>query len=161
MPTAGFLAADTLGVGGAPFRSVAFGCSTANAGDMDGTNDIVGLGRGALSLVSQLGVDRFSYCFCSDADAGNSPILFGSLANVTVGDRLQSTTLLQNPVSRHTPYYCVNLTGITVGTTDVPVTSGTFGFMATGAGWVIVDSGTTFTYLTKAGYAMLRQAFLA
>jgi hypothetical protein len=159
--TAGYLAEDMLSVGGAPFPGVAFGCSTANGGDMDGASGIVGLGRGALSLVSQLGVGRFSYCLRSDADAGASPILFGSLANVTAGDRLQSTPLLQNPVSRHAPYYYVNLTGITVGTTDVPVTSGTFGFTATGAGGVIVDSGTTFTYLAEAGYAMVRQAFLA
>ncbi|RCV13358.1 hypothetical protein SETIT_2G339600v2 [Setaria italica] len=159
--TAGYVAADTLAVGDASLPGVAFGCSTANGGDMDGASGIVGLGRGALSLVSQLGVGRFSYCLRSDADAGASPILFGSLANATAGDRVQSTPLIQNPVARRAPYYYVNLTGITVGATDLPVTSGTFGFTATGAGGVIVDSGTTFTYLAEAGYAMVRQAFVA
>ncbi|RLM85770.1 aspartic proteinase nepenthesin-1-like [Panicum miliaceum] len=155
--TAGYLAADTLALGGASFPGVAFGCSTASGGDMDSASGIVGLGRGTLSLVSQLRVGRFSYCLRSDADAGASPILFGSLANVT-GGKVQSTPLLQNPVARRGPYYYVNLTGITVGATDLPVA---FGFTASGAGGVIVDSGTTFTYLADAGYAMVRQAFLS
>ncbi|PUZ72321.1 hypothetical protein GQ55_2G384600 [Panicum hallii var. hallii] len=155
--TAGYLAADTIALGGASFPGIAFGCSTASGGDMDSASGIVGLGRGTLSLVSQLGVGRFSYCLRSDADAGASPILFGSLANVT-GGKVQSTPLLQNPVARRGPYYYVNLTGITVGATDLPVA---FGFTASGAGGVIVDSGTTFTYLADAGYAMVRQAFLS
>ncbi|XP_002462957.2 aspartic proteinase nepenthesin-1 [Sorghum bicolor] len=168
--TAGYLAADTLAIGdgdgdgdaSSSFAGVAFGCSTANGGDMDGASGIVGLGRSALSLLSQIGVGRFSYCLRSDADAGASPILFGALANVT-GDKVQSTALLRNPVAarRRAPYYYVNLTGIAVGSTDLPVTSSTFGFTAAGAGGVIVDSGTTFTYLAEAGYTMLRQAFLS
>jgi len=163
--TAGYLAADTLAIGdgdASSFAGVAFGCSTANGGDMDGASGIVGLGSSALSLLSQLGVGRFSYCLRSDADAGASPILFGSLANVT-GDTVQSTPLVRNPVAarRRAPYYYVNLTGIAVGSTDLAVTSSTFGFTAAGAGGVIVDSGTTFTYLAEAGYAMLREAFLS
>ncbi|KAL6657922.1 hypothetical protein ACP70R_005702 [Stipagrostis hirtigluma subsp. patula] len=158
--TAGYLAADTLALGGASFPGVTFGCSTANGGAMDGASGIAGLGRGALSLVSQLGVGRFSYCLRSDADAGASPILFGSLANVT-GEKVQSTPLVRNPVAPHATYYYVNLTGVTVGATDLPVTSTTFGFTAAGGGGVIVDSGTTFTYLAEAGYAMLKEAFLS
>nr|CAB3454503.1 unnamed protein product [Digitaria exilis] len=159
--TAEYLAADTVTVGDASFPGVAFGCSTANGGDMDNTSGIVGLGRSNLSLVSQLGVGRFSYCLRSDEDAGASPILFGSMANVT-GDEVQSTPLIQNPVAgRRAPYYYVNLTGITVGASELAVTSGTFGFTAAGDGGVIVDSGTTFTYLAEAGYAMVRQAFLS
>lgn len=86
--TAGYLAADTLAIGdGASFAGVVFGCSTANGGDMGGASGIVGLGpRTALSLLSQLGFRRFSYCLRSDTDAGASPILFGTLANVT-GDK--------------------------------------------------------------------------
>ncbi|TVU38633.1 hypothetical protein EJB05_12017, partial [Eragrostis curvula] len=122
--TAGYLAADTLALGGASVPGVAFGCSTANDGPMDGALGILGLGRDALSLGSQLR---------SDADAGASPILFGSAANVT-GDTVQSTPL---------------------------VASDPFGFTATGAGGLIVDSGTTITYLAEAGYAMVRHAFLS
>ncbi|GJN11547.1 hypothetical protein PR202_ga29746 [Eleusine coracana subsp. coracana] len=157
--TTGYLAADTLAIGDVPFPGVAFGCSTANGGPMDGASGIVGLGRGPLSLVSQLGFTRFSYCLRSDSDAGASPILFGSMANNLTGDKVQSTPLVQNPVARrHAPYYYVNLTGITVGATDLAVT---FGFTSAGAGGLIVDSGTTFTYLAEVGYAVVRQAFLS
>ncbi|CAN6175645.1 unnamed protein product [Urochloa humidicola] len=165
--TAGYLAADTLAVGDdgvAPFfTGFAFGCSTASGGDMAGASGVVGLGRGALSLVSQLGVGRFSYCLRSDADAGASPILFGALAaNVTGGGAQQSTPLVRNPVpGRRSPYYYVNPTGVTVGETELPVTGGMFGFTAAGDGGVIVDSGTTFTYLAEAGYAMVREAFVS
>ncbi|CAM0906137.1 unnamed protein product [Alopecurus aequalis] len=158
--TAGYLAAETLALGGASFRDVAFGCSTANDGHMDNSSGIMGLGRGPLSLVSQLGVGRFSYCLRSDSDAGASPILFGSLANC---DNVQSTPLVQNPAVPvpRAPYYYVNLTGVRVGAADLPVTTGTFGFTSTGAGGVIVDSGTMFTYLAEAGYGMLKRAFLS
>uniref|UniRef100_A0ACD5V1R6 Uncharacterized protein n=1 Tax=Avena sativa TaxID=4498 RepID=A0ACD5V1R6_AVESA len=157
--TAGHLATETLAIGGASFRDVAFGCSTANGGHMDNASGILGLGRGPLSLVSQLGIGRFSYCLRSDSDAGASPILFGSLANVT-GDSVQSTPLVQNPTVPvpRAPYYYVNLTGVRVGAADLPVT---FGFTSTGAGGAIVDSGTTFTYLAGAGYDMLEREFLS
>ncbi|XP_047066313.1 aspartic proteinase nepenthesin-1-like [Lolium rigidum] len=108
-----------------------------------------------------LGVARFSYCLRSDA--GASPILFGSLANVTTGEGVQSTPLVRNPAVPvpRAPYYYVNLTGVRVGAADLPVTPATFGFTSTGAGGVIVDSGTTFSYIAKAGYAMLERAFLS
>ncbi|EEE67313.1 hypothetical protein OsJ_24553 [Oryza sativa Japonica Group] len=160
--TAGYLATETLHVGGASFPGVAFGCSTEN-GVGNSSSGIVGLGRSPLSLVSQVGVGRFSYCLRSDADAGDSPILFGSLAKVTGGK--SSPAILENPEMPSSSYYYVNLTGITVGATDLPVTSTTFGFTrGAGAGLVggtIVDSGTTLTYLVKEGYAMVKRAFLS
>uniref|UniRef100_A0A0E0I1L2 Peptidase A1 domain-containing protein n=1 Tax=Oryza nivara TaxID=4536 RepID=A0A0E0I1L2_ORYNI len=161
--TAGYLATETLHVGGASFPGVAFGCSTEN-GVGNSSSGIVGLGRSPLSLVSQVGVGRFSYCLRSDMAAGDSPILFGSLANIT-GGNVQSTPLLENPEMPSSSYYYVNLTGITVGATDLPVTSTTFGFTrGAGAGLgggTIVDSGTTLTYLVKEGYAMVKRAFLS
>ncbi|EAZ04163.1 hypothetical protein OsI_26305 [Oryza sativa Indica Group] len=117
--TAGYLATETLHVGGASFPGVTFGCSTEN-GVGNSSSGIVGLGRSPLSLVSQVGVARFSYCLRSNADAGDSPILFGSLAKVT-GGNVQSTPLLENPEMPSSSYYYVNLTGITVGATDLPM----------------------------------------
>ncbi|KAG8080265.1 hypothetical protein GUJ93_ZPchr0007g4334 [Zizania palustris] len=155
--TDGYLAAETLTVGGDSFSNFAFGCSTENGvGNLSG---LVGLARSPLSLVSQLGVGRFSYCLRSDMAAGASPILFGSLAKVT-GGKVQTTPFVRHPALPASPFYYVNLTGITVGSTDLPVTSSTFGFTRTGSGGgTIVDSGTTFTYLAEAGYAMVKQSF--
>ncbi|KAF0905252.1 hypothetical protein E2562_003853 [Oryza meyeriana var. granulata] len=157
--TAGYLATETLTVGDDTFSKVAFGCSTENG--VDNSSGIVGLGRGPLSLVSQLGVGRFSYCLRSSMAAGASPILFGSMAKLTDAE-VQSTPLLKNPSLRRSSHYYVNLTGITVGSTDLPVTSSTFAFTRTGiGGGTIVDSGTTLTYLIKEGYAMVKRAFLS
>ncbi|EAZ40112.1 aspartic proteinase nepenthesin-2 [Oryza sativa Japonica Group] len=157
--TAGYLATETLTVGDGTFPKVAFGCSTENG--VDNSSGIVGLGRGPLSLVSQLAVGRFSYCLRSDmADGGASPILFGSLAKLTEGSVVQSTPLLKNPYLQRSTHYYVNLTGIAVDSTELPVTGSTFGFTQTGlGGGTIVDSGTTLTYLAKDGYAMVKQAF--
>uniref|UniRef100_A0A0E0LLL8 Peptidase A1 domain-containing protein n=1 Tax=Oryza punctata TaxID=4537 RepID=A0A0E0LLL8_ORYPU len=156
--TAGYLATETLTVGDGTFPKVAFGCSTENG--VYNSSGIVGLGRGVLSLMSQLTVGRFSYCLRSDmAASGASPILFGSLAKLTDGN-VQSTPLLKNPFLLRSSHYYVNLTGITVGSTELPVTGSTFGFTQTGlGGGTIVDSGTTLTYLAKDGYAMVKQAF--
>uniref|UniRef100_A0A0D9WZR6 Peptidase A1 domain-containing protein n=1 Tax=Leersia perrieri TaxID=77586 RepID=A0A0D9WZR6_9ORYZ len=161
--TAGYLATEKITIGDTTFPSVAFGCSTVNDGTRDNTSGMVGLGRTPLSLVSQLGVGRFSYCLRSNTAAGDSPILFGSLAKLTGGNGVvQSTPLLQNPGMPDSAFYYVNLTGITVGTTDLPITSTTFGFTGTGAGGgTVVDSGATLTYLTKDAYAMVKKAFLS
>uniref|UniRef100_A0A0E0LLL6 Peptidase A1 domain-containing protein n=1 Tax=Oryza punctata TaxID=4537 RepID=A0A0E0LLL6_ORYPU len=136
--TAGYLATETLKVGdAASFPKVVFGCSTVN------------------------GMDNLTSCLRSDSAAGESPILFGSLAKLTEGN-VQSTPLLKNPAVPLSPFYYVNLTGITVGSTDLPITSSTFGFAQTGpGGGTIVDSGTTLTLLAKDGYAMVKQAFLS
>ncbi|KAG8042966.1 hypothetical protein GUJ93_ZPchr2171g28979 [Zizania palustris] len=154
--TDGYLAAETLTIGGKSFSNFAFGCSTENG--LDNSLGVVGLARSLpLSLVSQLGVGRFSYCLRSDD--GASPILFGSLAKVTGGE-VQTTPFVRDPADPASPFYYVNLTGITVGSTDLPVTSSTFGFTQTGSGGgTIVDSGTTFTYLAEAGYAMVKKSF--
>jgi hypothetical protein len=161
--TEGYLATETFRVGddaAASFRDVVFGCSTVNGMD-NLTLGIAGLGRGPLSLVSQLGVRRFSYCLRSDAAAGEIPILFGSLAKLTNGS-VQSTPLLKNPFLQRSTHYYVNLTGIAVGSTELPVTASTFGFTQTGlGGGTVVDSGTTLTLLAKDGYAMVKQAFLS
>uniref|UniRef100_J3MLK4 Peptidase A1 domain-containing protein n=1 Tax=Oryza brachyantha TaxID=4533 RepID=J3MLK4_ORYBR len=146
--TTGYLATETLEVGDASFSSVVFGCSSEN-GAGNSSSGIVGLGRSPLSLILQLGISRFSYCLRSDMAAGASPILFGSLAELTDGN-VQSTPLLTNPAAPSSSYYYLNLTGITVGPAKLSVTSGT-----------ILDSGTTLTYLVEDGYATVKQAFLS
>uniref|UniRef100_M8ASF6 Aspartic proteinase nepenthesin-1 n=1 Tax=Aegilops tauschii TaxID=37682 RepID=M8ASF6_AEGTA len=68
--SAGGLGTETITFGSsapgeAPAASaggVAFGCGTDNGGDSYNSTGTVGLGRGSLSLVAQLGVGKFSYC---------------------------------------------------------------------------------------------------
>ncbi|KAF7021607.1 hypothetical protein CFC21_034524 [Triticum aestivum] len=67
--SAGVLGTETLTFGSgpgqvpAPFAgAVAFGCGRDNGGDWYNSTGLVGLGRGSLSLVAQLGFEKFSYC---------------------------------------------------------------------------------------------------
>jgi len=68
--TFGAAAADQARVPG-----IAFGCSNASSDDWTGSAGLVGLGRGALSLVSQLGAGRFSYCLTPFQDANSTSTL--------------------------------------------------------------------------------------
>lgn len=76
---------------------------------LDATDGMLGMNRGPLSLVSQLGINVFSYCLV-DYAAGNktSSLLLGSAGNFPV----TYTRLYQNPF-RPQVYY-LNLTGISV-----------------------------------------------
>jgi hypothetical protein len=61
--TKGTLGMDNLVVGGNLFHGVVFGCSDSSAGGRQSpqASGLVGLGRGPLSLVSQLSVRRFMH----------------------------------------------------------------------------------------------------
>ena len=66
---------------------IGFGCGVNNQViGMDNVARIVGLGRGTLSLVSQLGSRKFSYCFISIGDNKSSSLLFGSLADLNASN---------------------------------------------------------------------------
>uniref|UniRef100_A0A6V7QXX9 Peptidase A1 domain-containing protein n=1 Tax=Ananas comosus var. bracteatus TaxID=296719 RepID=A0A6V7QXX9_ANACO len=151
--TVGNLATETLTfqtVGGrrVNFPNVSFGCSHESQGTFDRHSaGLVGLGGGPLSLVSQLGPaiqHKFSYCLIpSYAAAANSSanstsrLSFGAGAVVDGRDAL-STPLVDGEVQT---FYTVSLDGISVGGEDVDVQGGG------GDGNIIVDSGTTLTYL--------------
>lgn len=143
---------------------MAFGCGDTNEGDgFSQAAGLVGLGRGPLSLVSQLSLDKFSYCLTSLDDTTNkSPLLLGSVAEISetaATAPVQSTPLVKNP--SQPSFYYVTLTGLTVGSTRIPLPSAAFAIQDDGTGGVIVDSGTSITYLEVRGYRALRKAFAA
>ncbi|KAK3118614.1 hypothetical protein QOZ80_9BG0702430 [Eleusine coracana subsp. coracana] len=142
--TQGFLGNETFTLGSDAVKDVGFGCTTMSEGDYGTGSGLVGFGRGPLSLVSQLKVGAFSYCLIDDPSK-ESPLLFGSLANLT-GAGVQSTKLL-----RSSTFYNVNLKSITIGSVTTPGT-GTDGF--------VFDSGTTLTYLTEPAYTAAKRAIL-
>ncbi|KAJ3701128.1 hypothetical protein LUZ61_004833 [Rhynchospora tenuis] len=123
------------------FPSIAFGCSHVANGTFESqTAGLVGLGAGPLSLVSQLGSSiehRFSYCLIP-YDSNNimkSRLSFGSDAIIS-GDNVETTAMVD--IDRET-FYTVTLDGITVGNNSTlgPIDRS----------YMIVDSGTTLTYL--------------
>lgn len=141
-----------------------FGCGTDDESTtFNGTDGLVGLGQGKLSLVSQLaGLDiishAFSYCLVDyfAATTQTSPLLLGS-----TGTTAKSYTPLLATGSSASHYY-VNLVGITVNSQPISYPSDTFAFNSTtGEGGIIVDSGTTVTNLFDAALTPLETAISA
>uniref|UniRef100_A0A0E0ECF7 Peptidase A1 domain-containing protein n=1 Tax=Oryza meridionalis TaxID=40149 RepID=A0A0E0ECF7_9ORYZ len=114
-------------------------------------------GAGAYNMNISLGTPPLDFPMLPSTHAGASP---RRPVHAVEGSVVQSTPLLKNPYLQRSTLYYVNLTGIAVDSTELPVTGSTFGFTQTGlGGGTIVDSGTTLTYLAKDGYAMVKQAF--
>jgi Xylanase inhibitor N-terminal/Xylanase inhibitor C-terminal len=160
--TAGNLSSETFTLGSTKVNNIAFGCATNNTDGFPESSGLVGLGRDSLSLVSQLGFKKFSYCFASLDEKKKSPMFFGSLAylnqSVATGPT-QSTLLVQ---SRQNPsFYYLSLLGITVGTTKLDIPSTTFALKTDGSGGTVIDSGTTVTFLQTAGYNVVKNAFIS
>ncbi|KAL6626861.1 hypothetical protein ACP70R_030587 [Stipagrostis hirtigluma subsp. patula] len=146
--TIGLLSTETFSFddGGAAARRVSvphvnFGCSTYTAGAFR-SDGRVGLGGGAFSLVSQLGAAtsfgrRFSYCLVPSSAANSSSTLsFGANANVSEPGAA-ATPLVPSDVEA---YYTVVLESVEIGGRTV----------AAQRSRIIVDSGTTLTYLDQA-----------
>ncbi|KAF8667570.1 hypothetical protein HU200_052772 [Digitaria exilis] len=117
---------------GEEVASLAFGCigaSTLKATSLEGSSGVIGLGRGALSVVSQLAAGdttttRFSYClgpYFHGAAVNQSHLFVGaSAATGLTGADTPVTTVpfVTNPNDEpYTTYYYLPLVGITVGKT--------------------------------------------
>jgi hypothetical protein len=156
----GILGTETITFGSSSTSSaahgVAFGCGADNGGASYNSTGTVGLGRGTLSLVAQLGAGKFSYCLTDFFNSSlGSPFMFGSLADIAEGDAVlvQSTPLLQNP--RIPSRYYVSLEGISLGDARLPIPNDTFALRADGTGGMIVDSGTIFTALDESAFRVV------
>jgi len=119
----------------------------------------VGLGRGPLSLISQLGEPKFSYCLTYWEGTKPSFLVVGPQASVNSSSGVKTTPLLQNPFNP--TFYYVSLEGITIGGTNLPIPNTTFALNPDGFGGVIVDSGTTITFLEFSAYILVREQFIS
>ncbi|CAN7026456.1 hypothetical protein IGI04_024949 [Brassica rapa subsp. trilocularis] len=146
---------------------IGFGCGDENKGDgFSQGSGLVGLGRGPLSLISQLKETKFSYCLTSIEDSEASSSLFiGSLASNIVkkagaslaGEVTKTMSLLRNP--NQPSFYYLDLQGITVGSKRLPIEKSTFELAEDGTGGMIIDSGTTITYLEEDAFKALSKEF--
>ncbi|CAI0410279.1 unnamed protein product [Linum tenue] len=182
--TTGYLATDTFSLGPTSISHVGFGCGMRNGGTFDESGSgIVGLGGGPISFVNQLGAQiggKFSYCLVplqeqSGAVSATSRIVFGDdpllLSSNDVG-------LVSTPLASKSPatYYYLTLEAITVGrrkmryATTSYVTSGGSRFndgadvagreKKVEEGNIIIDSGTTLTFLDSEFYSGLEAALV-
>ncbi|GAV78145.1 Asp domain-containing protein, partial [Cephalotus follicularis] len=130
------------------FTGTVMGCGFNNTGTFspNGTG-LIGLGGGPLSFISQ-GVSEingtFSYCLAPD---GYSTINFG---NNAVSSGTDTVVTPYSPTNGGT-FYTLTLETITVGSTTISnnVSSGPN---------IIIDSGTTLTYIPTALYNQVQQA---
>lgn len=167
--TQGILATETFTFGGSDKVSVpniGFGCGADNEGN--GFNQgagLIGLGRGPLSLVSQLNEPTFSYCLTSIDGSKTSTLLMGSLASAnstlsasnSKATNVMTTPLLHNP--SQPSFYYLNLEGISVGSTHLSIKKDLFTLSDDGTGGMIIDSGTTITYLEESAFDQVKKAF--
>ncbi|KAK7316907.1 hypothetical protein RJT34_00711 [Clitoria ternatea] len=162
--TQGILATETFTFGDSGSKvsveNIGFGCGEDNEGDgFEQASGLVGLGRGPLSLVSQLKEPRFSYCLTSIDDTKSSVLLFGSLASVNGTKEALTTPLLKNP--SQPSFYYLSLEGISVGDTQLSIAKSTFDVSDDGSGGVIIDSGTTITYIEQKAFEALKKEFIS
>lgn len=163
MTTQGFLGKESFafgsgGSGGGAVRvpGLAFACGVSQRGKLaPGSSGIVGLGRGPLSLVSQLNVSRFSHCFAYDTPT--SPLFLGAPAKLDDGGgEPRSTRLLRSP-ARPALYY-LPLEGITVGGTRLPIPPSAFELREDGSGGTVIDSAFTIMQLNGAAFERVAEA---
>ncbi|KAL6838339.1 hypothetical protein ACP4OV_031843 [Aristida adscensionis] len=113
--TKGVLAMDKLSIGGDVFHGIVFGCSDSSSGGPPPlASGLVGLGRGPLSLVSQLSVRRFMYCLPPPVSRTAGRLVLGPDADAVrnVSDRV-TVSMSSNP--RYPSYYYLNFDGLAVG----------------------------------------------
>ncbi|XP_057853793.1 aspartic proteinase nepenthesin-2-like [Cryptomeria japonica] len=160
--TSGDLAYESFSIGSGSDSMVpglAFGCGHDNQGTgLSQGGGLVGLGRGALSLISQLGskVDnKFSYCLLpiTDSISQTRPLIFGEGASLIGANTIP---LIKN--SNYPSFWYIPVTGITLNGNPVNIPTGTFDLQSDGSGGMIIDSGTSYTYLIEPAYTSVKEA---
>lgn len=156
--TSGVLGYETFSLGTAGSRTrasfphLSFGCGRKQSGDFSNSAGIIGLGRGPLSLVSQIGSsfkNIFSYCLGSVDNASQISSLFLGKA-ATLGADYRATPLVPN---NHFPtFYYLGLDRISVAGKTVPIPKGAFQILEDGSRGLVIDSGSTITSLEDPGY---------
>ncbi|CAN6471720.1 unnamed protein product [Victoria cruziana] len=160
----GNVAKDTVSLGGLTIPNLVFGCATSSYSSTndDGrtTTGLMGMNRGTLSFISQMGFPRFSYCISDHSSSG--VLVIGDSDPVFVR-ALNYTPLVD--ISLPLPYfdrvaYSVQLIGIRVTGKLLPLPKSVFVPDHTGAGQTMVDSGTQFTLLLGPVYTALKNEYL-
>ncbi|KAM0938058.1 putative nepenthesin [Dioscorea sansibarensis] len=154
--TLGDFATETISFSdSSPVSGVAIGCGHDNEGLFVGAAGLLGLGGGSLSFPSQVSAHAFSYCLVDRDSSATSTLQFGPSAAPDAG--AVTAPLLQN--HKMDTFYYVSMTGISVGGELLSIPPSSFAMDETGAGGVIVDSGTAVTRLQTDAYTALRDAF--
>ncbi|KAF7070741.1 hypothetical protein CFC21_076215 [Triticum aestivum] len=144
---------------------LAFGCVSLTQiakGALNGASGLIGLGRGRLSLISQTGATKFSYCLTPYLrnHGASSHLFVGASASLSGSGAVTSIPFVKSPKEYpYSTFYYLPLTGITVGKTKLPIPSAAFELRRVAAGYwsggVIIDTGSPVTALADAAYRAL------
>ncbi|XWS73143.1 hypothetical protein CRYUN_Cryun02cG0100300 [Craigia yunnanensis] len=153
-PSVGILSKEQLifktsDEGSAAIPDVIFGCSHENGNFKDHQiSGVIGLGFKKLSLVAQLG-SKFSYCIGSvyDPNYSHNKLILGNGA-MFEGD--------STPLEVIDGQYYLTLDGISVGEKRLKIDSNIFKRKRWKKSGVIIDSGSTTTWLVQEGFEALR-----
>ncbi|ESW05779.1 hypothetical protein PHAVU_011G208900 [Phaseolus vulgaris] len=131
------------------------GCGRKNSVSFEGKGSgVVGLGRGPVSFISQLGSSiggKFSYCFAPMANT-SSKLNFGDAAVVSGKGSVSTPIVSLEPMV----FYYLTLEAFSVGKTRIKFRN--FSSGSNGEGNIIIDSGTTLTLLPGDVYKKLESA---
>ncbi|XP_020681713.1 aspartyl protease family protein At5g10770-like [Dendrobium catenatum] len=142
--TNGSLIQDTLTFSSDTIQNFRFGCGHNNTGDFGQADGLLGLGRGAISIISQTAQfynKVFSYCLPS----GSNEIGYLELGTSVPG--VKYTPMLTNP--NIPSLYFLKLIAISIAGTRLS-------FSPTET---MLDSGASFSYLPPTIYSALRSIF--
>ncbi|GER52793.1 eukaryotic aspartyl protease family protein [Striga asiatica] len=136
--------------------NVLVGCSdSSNGPTIQAADGVMGLGYSnhsfALRAATEFG-GKFSYCLVDHLSPRNltSYLVFGpheQAHNISLNRRLRYTELVLGLI---TPFYAVNVKGISVGGSMLDIPAGTWDLGGTGG--AIIDSGSSLTGLTRPAY---------
>ncbi|XP_017237963.1 aspartic proteinase nepenthesin-1 [Daucus carota subsp. sativus] len=160
--TRGTMATETFTFGeNAKVSDLAFGCGQDNHFfEEDGFGGVMGMGRGMMSLVSQLNVSKFSYCLPSIADDTKSisTLFLGSVPNFSLDSATTKTTyLVKNKI--YPSFYYVMLCGISVGDARLDIDEDKFAVNDDGNGGMAIDASTTNTVLEEEAFHRVANEF--
>ncbi|PSR89833.1 Aspartyl protease precursor [Actinidia chinensis var. chinensis] len=149
--TGGLGLAETLDFPAKKVPDFVVGCSIFSVRQPAG---IAGFGRGPASLPSQLGLNKFSYCLLPrkfDETAKTTALVLesGSDSGEQI-DGVSYSPFVKNPIvagkDAFSVYYYISLRKITVGGKTVKIP---YEYLSPSGGGAIVDSGSTFTYMSR------------
>lgn len=166
--TSGDLSSETFTIGNrnsVKLTKIVFGCAHDSGGTFDEhESGIIGLGGGRLSLISQAGESlgkKFSYCLVPTTSKVPGKISFGSDAVVSAPGAITTPLVAKSPDT----YFYLTLEGVSVGDERIAYKGAKSTSTVPDAadynveeGNIIIDSGTTLTYLPSEFYSDLESA---
>lgn len=163
--TGGVMLSETLDLPENPVPNFIVGCSLFSSRQPAG---IAGFGRGSPSMPGQLGLKKFSYCLIShhfdDTSKSSSLILDTGSDSGKKTFGVSYTPFTKNPnvagKRAFSVYYYVGLRKITVGGKRVKIPHKHLSPGSDGNGGTIIDSGTTFTFMTGELFNLVASEFI-